>query len=162
MNRFIFVFLCLFVVSCNHIEFVYKNDSNLINPLYEKTKINTSGDSLVYLSPYIPMVFGENKDASFNLSINIKEKTTKRSVETNQATSNLGYELRFLYTLISNDKNCVTYEKEILSNFSIIPKSAGYNYGTDASLEKKYQIAVMNNLDQFISFVSDVNINNCI
>ena len=93
MNRFIFVFLCLFVVSCNHIEFVYKNDSNLINPLYEKTKINTSGDSLVYLSPYIPMVFGENKDASFNLSINIKEKTTKRSVETNQATSNLGYEL---------------------------------------------------------------------
>jgi len=55
----------------------------------------------------------------------------------------------------------VVYEKELLSFFSIIPKSSGYNYGTDASLEKKYELAVTENLNQFISFLSSVDLNNC-
>mgnify|MGYP006233864915 FL=1 len=91
---------------------------------------------MVFIQSYIPTVFGTVKEKNFNLLINIEERKTKRSVETNQATSNLRYELRFKYILRSIDKSCVTYEKEILSFFSIIPKSSGYNYGTDASLEK--------------------------
>ena len=93
--------------------------------------------------------------------IDIQEKQTKRSVEVNQATSNLRYELRFLYTLISVEKNCIVYEKEILSQFSIIPKSSGYNYGADVSLEKKYELVVVENLNQFISFLSSIDIKNC-
>ena len=107
------------------------------------------------------MIFGENKENSFTLSINIEEKKTKRSVESNQATSNLRYELKFNYSVTSNIKNCVTYEKEILSYFSIIPKSEGYNYGADSSLEKKYELAINDNLNQFVSFLSDININIC-
>ena len=95
------------------------------------------------------------------LKINIDEKKTKRSVETNQATSNLRYELRFYYTLTSIKKDCITYEKEIVSYFSIIPKSSGYNYGTDTSLEKKYELAIGNNLNQFVSILSNINIDNC-
>ena len=108
------------------------------------------------------MYFGEKKYNDFSLSINIEEKKTKNSVEKNQAVSNLMYELRFQYTLISNIKDCKTYEKEILSNFSIIPKSGGYNYGTDSSLEKKYELAITENLSQFISILSGINISNCI
>ena len=107
------------------------------------------------------MFFGENKEGGFKLLINIEEKKIKRSVETNQATSNLRYELRFSYNLFSNPKNCLIYEKEILSYFSIIPKSDGYNYGTDASLENKYELAIAENLNQFISFISGIDINNC-
>ena len=113
------------------------------------------------MSSYLPVVFGKNKIEDFDLSINIEEKKTKRSVETNQVTSNLRYELRFVYTLVSNIKSCITYEKEILSSFSIIPKSSGYDYGTDASLERKYELAITENLNRYISLLSGVDINNC-
>ena len=108
------------------------------------------------------MFFGQNKQDEYKLIINIDEIKTKRSIETNQATSNLRYELRFFYTLLLNQQNCIVYEKEILSSFSIIPKSAGYNYGTDASLEKKYELAIAQNFNQFISFLSRLDINKCI
>ena len=114
------------------------------------------------MKSYVPMFFGNNQNNKYNLLINIKEKKTKKSIETNQAASNLRYELRFFYTLILNKSNCKVYEKEILSYFSIIPKSAGYNYGTDASIEKKYELVITNNLNQFVSFLSGVDINNCI
>ena len=82
-------------------------------------------------------------------------------MEVNQATSTLRYELRFLYTLRNNLKNCEIYQKEIVSYFSIIPKSSGYNHGADTSLEKKYELAVSDNLNQFISILSDINLDNC-
>ncbi len=162
MKKPIYLLIFLFVLSCSQVEFVYKDSKNLINPLYEKTQVNTSGLDLNYIGSYLPMFFGENKGNAFSLSINIEEKKTKRSVETNQATSNLRYQLRFSYSLISNTKDCVTYRKEILSFFSIIPKSDGYNYGTDASLEKRYELAIVDNLNRFVSLLSDVEINNCI
>ena len=148
-------------LSCSQVEFVYKDSKNLINPLYEKTNISTSGLDLNYINSYLPMFFGENKENKFSLSINIEEKKTKRSVETNQATTNLRYQLKFSYVLTSVSKDCLTYKKEILSFFSIIPKSSGYNYGTDTSIEKKYELAITENLNQFISILSDVDLNNC-
>ena len=161
MKKFFFISLFLLIISCSNIEFVYNESGNIINPLYEKTNVSTSGFDLVFIQSYIPTVFGTLKEKNFNLLINIEERKTKRSVETNQATSNLRYELRFKYILRSIDKSCVTYEKEILSFFSIIPKSSGYNYGTDASLEKKYELAIIENINQFVSFLSGADIKNC-
>ena len=161
MKKIFFISLFFTIISCSNIEFVYKEKRNLINPLYEKTNVVTSGVDLVFIQSYVPTVFGDVKEKDFNLLVNIEEEKTKRSVETNQATSNLRYELRFTYTLKSINKNCITYKKEILSFFSIIPKSSGYNYGTDASLEKKYELAIIENLNQFVSFLSGVDINNC-
>ena len=160
--RKIFCIIIIFIIaSCNNMDFVYDNNKKNINPLYGKTSINTSGLELSFMNSYIPIFFGENNENIFNLSININEKKTKRSVETNQAASNLRYELRFVYSLVSNTKNCITYEKEILSSFSIIPKSSGYDYGTDASLEKKYELAIIESLNRYVSLLSEVDINNC-
>ena len=161
MKKLFFIFLFFFVASCSGVEFVYKNDKNLINPLYQKTKVIISGTNLNFMNSYVPMLFGENKEEIYSLKININEKKTKRSVETNQAISNLRYELRFYYTLTSTKDDCIIYEKEIVSYFSIIPKSSGYNYGTDASLEKKYELAVSDNLNQFVSVLSETNIDGC-
>ena len=161
MNKLFIVFLFYFVISCGGVEFIYKNDKNFINPLYQKTKVITSGADLSLINSYLPMFFGESNQHAYILKININEKKTKRSVETNQTTSNLRYELRFNYTLTSIKKDCITYEKEIVSYFSIIPKSSGYNYGTDTSLEKKYELAISDNLNQFVSILSDKNIDNC-
>ena len=161
MKKLFCLIIFLFILSCSNIEFIYSDNTNLVNPLYNKTKVTTSGSDLVFMNSYLPMLFGENKNDEFILLINVEEEKTKRSVETNQATSNLRYELRFNYTLTSNKKDCTVFTKEILSSFSIVPKSAGYNYGADASLEKKYELIISDNLNQFISFLSGVSINDC-
>ena len=161
MKKIWYFFIFAFITSCNNFDFVYNDNKNLINPLYEKTEVITSGVDLVFINSYTPMFFGQNKQDEYKLIINIDEIKTKRSIETNQATSNLRYELRFFYTLLLNQQNCIVYEKEILSSFSIIPKSAGYNYGTDTSLEKKYELAITQNFNQLISFLSRLDINKC-
>ena len=162
MKRLFFVVVFIFVISCGDIDFVYKEDKNLINPLYEKTEVSASGFNMNFMNSYLPMFFGNNKDDHFNLSIKIEQNKTKSSVETNQAVSKLRYELIFVYTLELNEKNCVTFEKELISYFSIIPKSSGYNYGTDSSLEKKYELAITENLNRFVSIILDKDLNSCL
>ena len=108
------------------------------------------------------MFFGKNKDEKFELSIMVNEEQKKLSVKSNQVTSNLSYELRFFYTLRSNESGCITFKKEILSNFTIMPKSSGFNYGTDSSLDKKYELAVTDNLSQFLSYLSEKDLYECI
>lgn len=156
----IFIFL-LINLSCAEFEFVYNDNQNLINPLYGKTNVETAGKDLVFMNSYISMFFGNNSENKYNLFINIEEEKVNRSVETNQATSNLEYELRFFYIVETIIEKCIVYEKEIISNFLIIPKASGYNYGTEASLEKKYELAITENLNRFVSFLSETDINNC-
>lgn len=161
MKKFFYIIVFFLFTSCSGVEFIYKEDSNLVNPIYNKTEIILSGLDLAFTKSYIPLLFGKNKSNDFILTIEIEEKKTKRAVETNQATSNLRYDLRFYYTLRLVKDNCITFKKEILSSFSVIPKSAGYNFGTDASLDKKYELAITDNLNQFVSYLSNVNVNNC-
>tara|TARA_Y100000766_G_C18782998_1_gene544252 strand:+ start:101 stop:592 length:492 start_codon:yes stop_codon:yes gene_type:complete len=158
---YLIIISLFFIVSCNELEFVYKDEINISNPLYEKTDVNISGLDLPFMKSYIPGRFGNKKNNDFDLLINVEEEKTKRSVETNQATSNLRYELIFNYTLRSNLKKCVVLKKKIKTVFSIIPKSSGYNFGTDTSLDKKYELSVTENIDRFISSLSEGDINNC-
>ena len=162
MKKLFFISIFIFIISCGDIDFVYKEDKNLINPLYEKTKVSASGFNINFMNSYLPMFFGDNKDDHFNLSVEIEQNKTKSSVETNQAVSKLRYELIFIYTLVLNEKNCVTFNKELISYFSTIPKSSGYNYGTDSSLEKKYELAITENLNRFVSIILDKDLNNCL
>ena len=111
MKKFsILLFFC-FCLSCSNLQFVYGDKKNLINPLYDNTKVNMNGKDLSFIKSYVPMFFGNNKNEKYNLSIRIEEKQTKRSVETNQAISNLRYELRFIYVLESKLNKCVIYRK---------------------------------------------------
>ena len=160
--RFLVSLIILIVLcACTNLEFVYKDNENLKNPLYDKTKVVLSGKDLAFMKSYIPMFFGYKNDQKFRLLIRVEETRIRSSIETNQTASDIKYELRFFYTLISNKNDCLIYEREILSSFSMLPKSSGYNYGTDASLEKKYELSVMNNLNQFVTFVSGVDLNEC-
>tara|TARA_Y100000816_G_C25899823_1_gene469402 strand:+ start:288 stop:776 length:489 start_codon:yes stop_codon:yes gene_type:complete len=162
MKRLFFVTIFMFIISCGDIDFVYKEDKNLINPLYGKTEVSTSGIEMNYMNSYLPMFFGNKKDGPFSLSIKIEENKIKNAVETNQATSKLRYELKFIYTLVLKEKNCETFNQELVSRFSILPKSSGYNYGTDSSLEKKYQLATTENLNRFVSLIIDEDLNICL
>ncbi len=161
MKKLFSIVFFIFIMSCSDIEFVYKENKNLVNPFFEKTEVSTSGFNIKFMNSYLLMFFGNNIEDNFSLLIDIDQKKTKRSVETNQATSKLRYELKFTYTVFLKEENCLTFKKELSSYFSIIPKSSGYNYGTDASLEKKYELAIIDNLNRFISIIKDVDINSC-
>ena len=161
MKKLILTTVFMFIVSCSNIDFVYKENKNLLNPLYENTEVTTSGLDINFMNSYLPMFFGNKKEGRFSLLIEIEQNKIKRSVETNQATSKLKYELKFIYTLVLNEKNCVVFDKELVSHFSIIPKSSGYNYGTDSSLEKKYQLAITENLNRFVSIIIDRDLKSC-
>tara|TARA_B100001057_G_C22814464_1_gene936804 strand:+ start:998 stop:1486 length:489 start_codon:yes stop_codon:yes gene_type:complete len=161
--RYILVFFIFFILqSCNDIEFVYNDKKNLTNPLYENTKVSTTGLELAFLKSYIPMFFGNTKNEKYSLSILIQEEKIRRSVETNQAVSDLRYELKFFYEVKKIDENCVIFKKKVISSFSINPKSSGFNYGTDVSLQKKYELAVRKNINQFISYLTSIDLNSCL
>ena len=161
MKKFFLITVFIFIISCSNFDFVYKEDKNLINPLYEKTEVSVSGFNINFMNSYLPMFFGNNKEDYFNLSIKIEQNKTNRSVETNQVVSKLRYELIFIYTLFLNEKNCVNFKRELTSSFSINPKSSGYNYGTDRSLERKYELAITENLNRFVSIIANRDLNNC-
>lgn len=161
MNKILIIFIFIFVSSCSKVDFIYSNNDKLTNPLYERTNVTTIGINLAYLNSYIPVVFGNNKENFYNLLIEITETKTKSSVETNQAASNLRYVLRFKYTLNSIEQDCEVFYKEIISYFNIIPKSDGYNFGTDTSLEKKYELVIADNLSQFVSLISVDKVDSC-
>lgn len=156
-----FLLLFLFILSCSKIEFVHQNNLNLNNPVYNKTNVQTSGLELVFLKRYVMSYFGNTENPEFDLNIVIKENKIKRSVQDNQAISVLDYELELVYELKNIYNGCVLYTSEIISNFSVTPKSSGYNFGTDASLNNKYEIALSENFERFISSLIDKDLATC-
>mgnify|MGYP001200430589 CR=1 FL=1 len=64
MKKFLYLICCLIVVSCNQIDFIYKDKTNITNPLYEKTEVDISGADLIFINSYIPVLFGKTKTAS--------------------------------------------------------------------------------------------------
>ena len=66
MKKLFLTSIFVFIISCGDIDFIYKEDKNLINPLYEKTEVITSGFYINFMNSYLPMFFGNNKDNLFN------------------------------------------------------------------------------------------------
>ena len=157
MKSLLFFFI-FFIVSCGGVNFVYKDNINLNNPIYNKTLVSFSGKTFPEFYRYASLYFGNNKENVYSLKINIEEEKIKRSVQTNQAISKMDYELSFDYELFSEVEKCIIYKKNIVSRFSFEPKSSGYNFGSDQSLEKLYEIATKENFKRFVDFyVNDRN-----
>ncbi|MDA9748700.1 hypothetical protein N9U75_00955 [Pelagibacteraceae bacterium] len=157
----IYLILFFFLLSCSNVDFVYKDNVNLTSPLYNKTSFDFSGKDLSSLYRYASRYFGDGKHNEFILKIFIEEKQIKRSVRKNQSISKQDFELLFKYKLIKSDNNCVVLNKEIFSNFSYVPKSSGYNFGSDQSLKKMYELTTKNNLEEFSNFISGFGILDC-
>lgn len=161
--RFFSILCLLFLVSsCGQVDFIYNNTiDGETNPLKNKTIVQHSGLDIPILNKYISQYFGVSQQPKFKIYIASSEEKTKSSVETNQTISTLRYDLNFTYQLESISKNCLIFEREIQSNFSVTPKSAGFNFGSDKSLESKYELAVDENFKKLISYILNVDLNNC-
>ncbi len=154
-SRFIVFIILFYIVSCSNLEFVYQNEEDSKNYLYNKTKVEFLGKELPTAYKYSLRYFGSSDLPEYNMFINIEESTKKRSVQSNQAVSKLDYNLRFSYELRSVlDDGCIVFNKEIVSRFSFTPKSEGYNFGSDEALENMYELATKENFGKIINFIS--------
>ncbi len=150
------------LVSCGEIKFTYKEQENLTNPIYNKTKYNFSGKDIVALNRYASIYFGKNNDPAYYLSVKVEEEKIKKSIKSNQAASKIDYKLTFDYSLSNQENECVVFKRKIFSRFSYVPKSSGYNFGSDQSLEKMYELAAKENLGLFINHISEKTLDTCI
>ena len=155
-------FLFIIILSCSDFKFVYDKDYKFDVPIYNKTQIEISGIELSSLYRYASFYLGENDGGNFLLKIYTEEEKTKRSVQSNQAVTKLDYELTFFYNLININRDCSVFKKENSSRFSYVPKSSGYNFGSDQSLEKMYDVAARDSFEDFIRFLSNNEIEFCL
>ena len=160
INGFIVVFF-LFILSCSNISFVYDKDNNLTNPLYNKTNFVFLGSEISSMYRLAPKYFGSTKNPEHTLFISVVEDKTKKSVQKNQAISQVDYEIIVSYKLENNLKKCTVIEKVAYSNFSHNPKSSGYNFGSDESLSKMYELASIEIFEEMVDFLSNYNLDSC-
>ena len=150
MKNFILLILMLcFLLACSNIEFSYIEDE-LNNQLYNKTNIIITGDEIPFLNTIVLSKFGISQNELLDLEINISEKKTKMVIKTNQVSTRIDYEIVINYILSNQSKKCTILTKKQYSRFSFIPKSEGYNFGSDKFLDNLYIRNIENNIDQFL------------
>lgn len=152
----------LFVASCSNLDFTYGDNTQIKNPIYNKTKVTLSGKDLTSVYMVIPELLGRSKEVDYELFIDIDEIKTRRSVQNNQAIAKMDYKLIFTYKLYDIKETCYIFKKEIISRFTYVPKSSGYNFGSDKSLDNKYKITVKKSLYNFVDLLSNESSFECI
>jgi len=146
----LFFLFFFFLYSCSQIEFVLLEGESE-NPLKEKTNLIVTNSSSPIFKEQLVSFFGENIEKKFDLIINASEKKTNRFVEKSQAASKIDYEITINYWLINRQDNCTILKKYEKSQFSFTPKSSGYNFGSDRSLNGLYKNVFKNNIKSFLS-----------
>jgi len=161
-NFVLLILLSYLLLACSNIEFSY-NKNELNNQLYNKTNIKITGDEIPFLNNIVLSKFGSSKNGPLDLEINISEKKTKIAIKTNQVSTRIDYEIAINYTLRRQSKKCTILTKKQYSRFSFIPKSEGYNFGSDKFLDDLYMRNIENNIDQYLdSLEKQIEKNKCI
>ena len=141
--------IVLFLFSCSQIELVLK-DSEKSTPLKNKTTLKVLNSPSPILKEQLVFFFGENTAPEFHLIADVSENKTNRFVKKNQVATKIDYEIKIKYKLFNNIKDCTILEVIENSRFSFIPKSSGYNFGSDRSLDELYKKVFKNNIENFL------------
>tara|TARA_Y100000768_G_C23826082_1_gene609007 strand:+ start:420 stop:830 length:411 start_codon:yes stop_codon:yes gene_type:complete len=129
--------------------------------LKNKTALELSGVIKDGSSQEFYSFFGNPKNIDYILSANLSEDKKNRLVKKNQVAEKIDYEITIVYDLYYKTKNCRVISKNIVTKFSFVPKSFGYNFGTDRSFEKLYTNSIKKNIYSFLQFFSQSNKTSC-
>jgi hypothetical protein len=150
MIKKIIAYSFLFLVfSCSGIEFVL-NDSNQRNLLKGNTALLIDKNSNERFVGGLYSYFGNNEKHDYILKTKFLERKENRIVKNNQVAEKIEYTLKVDYSLFYKTGECNIFNKTIISKFSITPKSAGYNFGSDRSFDKLYSSSIDQNISSFI------------
>jgi len=149
IKRLIFLSLLFVLISCESIELVLK-ESISTNQFKDKTIIVINGNKEEVFTQELFSFFGNNQEGEYILITAFSEKKENRLVKKNQVAEKIDYELTASYEIFYKNRNCKIYNKKITTQFSFVPKSFGYNFATDRSIEKLYRNSIRNNIQNFI------------
>ena len=150
IKNIFFLTFFLSLVACGGVDFVLK-EKNSLSIFKNNTLIETSNNSEKNFDEQLFSMFGNNKNGDFVLVTQFSEKKENRLVKINQVAEKIDYEITVKYDLYYKNRNCKIYNKQIVSNFSFVPKSDGYNFGTDRSFEKLYKESARKNILSFVN-----------
>ena len=153
--RLLFLKIIFFfsLVSCSNIDFLL--DKEVSDFLKNRTLIYTGGWDNPVLKDELFLKFGEVKENKFILNAQVDEKQTKRSVGENQVAIKIDYKIIVDYVLIDTTNSCPEIKNRQISNFSFTPKSSGFNFASDVLLGSLYEKAILNNVNNFISYANN-------
>ena len=147
----------LILTGCGKIDLLLLENHDQ-NNLRGNTSIVLKGDPVELFAEEVYSFFEDNQKGEYILITTISEKTENRLVKTNQVAEKINYEITVNYEVFYKSMSCNIFNKKIVSSFSFVPKSFGYNFGTDRSLEKLYRSSVVKNIENFaIVFPNSTN-----
>ena len=162
MIKKIFFITSLFVliISCSSLDFVYNTSFEIINKINNRTLLSVSGDNKEIINSYLLGRIGEAEiNPIYTLSIVSNSVIEATVIRTDATASKFMIKHDLKYTFNDMNKNCITFEKNILTKSLFDAKSAGYSFGTDLA-EKELSIKNLHsNIDQFLNELS-INYNN--
>ena len=166
MSKFynlILSFVAVFVIGCSSLEFDYSELKSVKNIIYNKTSYTLMGEDLPSANLVFAEIIGVNIENLFELNAKMQEKITKRAIETNQVATKRDYLITIEYRLSNKTNGCDVYFKKISTRFSFTPKSSGYNFGSDQSLNQLYKLALKENLNDFLGSLKNLeSLSSCI
>lgn len=161
IRLFYYLSFLLFLNSCSNIQFVLK-DGEPNNYLKGITFLDIDTDTNSMLSRELFAFFDSAKKTEYILKISSTETKENRMVQKNQVAQKIDYKITVNYLLFLGSKSCKILSKKIVTSFSFVPKSSGYNFGADRSLEKLYIASVRKNISDFIDISQNDNNKECI
>ena len=153
--RLLFLKIIFFfsLVSCSNVDFLL--DKEVSDFLKNRTLIYTGGWDNPVLKDELFLQIGEAKENKFILNAQVDEKQTKKSIGENQVAIKIDYKIIVDYVLIDTTNKCPEIKNRQISNFSFTPKSSGFNFASDVLLGSLYEGAILNNVNNFISYANN-------
>ena len=163
MIKRIFFITSLFVliINCSGLDFVYNTSFQISNKINENTLLSISGDNKDIINSYLLSKIGEVKNnPTYSLSIVSSTLIEATVIKTDATASKFMIKHDLKYKLNNIDKNCIIFEKSILTNNLYDAKSAGYSFGTDLAEKELSTKTLHYNIDQFLNelLIDDSNL----
>ena len=161
-RKILIVKLILLLHSCSNIDFVYNNTKETTNPLYNKTIFQFIGDDLPMLKTNAYSYLGNAKLSIFELTIDVSDKKTRRSVQDNQVVDIYDHEISYKFSLYSVEEKCVLLNIALGSSFTHTPKSGGLNFASDENLVRLYDLSSSETFQQLIDLSNEADKLKCL
>ena len=150
---FFFIPLLVLIISCSGFEFIYNIAS--FDKIKEKTLFSISGDDKDVINSYLLSKIGKaESNPAYALSIVSSGSIEATVIDVDATASKFMIKHDLKYTLNNISKNCIVFEKNILTKILYDAKSAGYSFGTDLAEKELSEKNLYSNIDQFLSELS--------
>ena len=131
-----------------------------MDKINKNTLLSISGDNKDIINRYLLNKIGDaGNDPAYALSIASNGMIEATVIETDATASKFMIKHDLKYTLNNIGKNCIIFEKNILTKTLYDAKSAGYSFGTDLAEKELSTKNLHSNIDRFLNELS-INYNN--